>query len=99
MNEKKIMNLLHLARKAGKIKTGYDACEKSCFIGNSRLMIIASDLAKKTKKSCIAFAGAYNVKVIEFSTKAEISSSFKVREIGIISVEDSNFSKGIIDLV
>ncbi|MCD4796773.1 MAG: hypothetical protein K8R49_06370 [Candidatus Cloacimonetes bacterium] len=37
MDEEKILNLLHIARKAGKLQFGYGACERSCTNGNSKL--------------------------------------------------------------
>jgi hypothetical protein len=68
--EGKIINLLHLARKSGKLQFGFDACEKSCFKGKSRL-----------------------------GTKKLFGESFKTRDVGIISIEDHNFAKGIIRLI
>ena len=47
--EDKVINLLHMARKARKLKSGYDACERSCFSNNAKLLIYASDLSERGK--------------------------------------------------
>ncbi|MCD4796774.1 MAG: hypothetical protein K8R49_06375 [Candidatus Cloacimonetes bacterium] len=40
-------------------------------------------------------ADAYNTKIIELGSKKFFGESFKMRDIGIICVEDSNFARGI----
>lgn len=97
--EDKVMNLLHLARKAGKLQFGFDACERSCFSSHAKLVIYASDLSHNTLKNLIEMVQANNVKSIELSTKKNFGSTFKIRETGIITVNDSNFAKGILSLI
>ena len=97
--EGKVINLLHLARKAGKLQFGFDACEKSCFKGKSRLVIYVSDLSEKSKRKLISMANAYNTKVIEIGTKGLFGETFKTRDVGILSIENNDFAKGIIRLI
>ncbi|MDP8203081.1 MAG: ribosomal L7Ae/L30e/S12e/Gadd45 family protein [Candidatus Tenebribacter mawsonii] len=92
----KVFNLLHMARKAGKLKSGFDACERSCFANNAKLLIYTSDLAEKRKKHLLNLANANNVKIIEYGSKSLFGSEFKIRDIGIICIEDANFAKGIL---
>ncbi len=94
----KIINLLHMARKAGKLKSGYDACERSCFSNNAKLLIYASDIAERTKNQLLNMANANNVKIVEFGSKSLFGREFKIRDIGIICIEDTNFAKGILRL-
>lgn len=96
--EDKIINLLHMARKAGKLKSGYDACERSCFSNNAKLLIYASDIAERTKNQLLNMANANNVKIVEFGSKSLFGREFKIRDIGIICIEDTNFAKGILQL-
>jgi ribosomal protein L7Ae-like RNA K-turn-binding protein len=97
--EDKILNLLHLARKAGKLQFGFDACERSCFSSQAKLVIYASDLSPNTRKNLIKIIQANNVKSIELSTKKNFGNTFKIRETGIMIVNDSNFAKGILSLI
>ena len=78
---------------------GYDVCKSACSSGKAKLLVLAEDLAENTKKKCLAFAGDCNVKVIKISSKKKFSESFNIRELGIICIEDKNFSDGIINLV
>lgn len=95
MDEKKVLNLMHMARKAGNVQMGFDACERSCFSRAAKLMIVAIDLADKKKARIKEIADAYNVKYLEFGTKERFGQEFKTRDLGVISVEDINFAKGI----
>ncbi|RLC54584.1 MAG: hypothetical protein DRH89_09375 [Candidatus Cloacimonadota bacterium] len=92
----KIINLLHIARKARKLKSGYDACERSCFSNNAKLLIYASDLAEKRKNHLLSLANANNIKIVEYGSKSLFGTEFKIRDIGIICIEDANFAKGIL---
>ena len=94
--EDKVINLLHMARKARKLKSGYDACERSCFSNNAKLLIYAYDLAEKRKKHLLDLSNANNVKIVEYGSKSLFVREFKIRDIGIICIEDANFAKGIL---
>ncbi len=99
MDEQKVLNLLHMARKAGKVQMGFDACERSCSGSTAKLLIVAEDLAEKKKTKLKVIADAYNVKFLVFSTKEKFGQEFKTRDLGVICVEDVNFSKGIVKCV
>lgn len=94
--EDKTMNLLHMARKAGKLISGYDACERSCFANEAKLLIYASDVAEKRKEHLLNMANANNVKIIKYGSKSLFGKEFKIRDIGIICIEDANFASGIL---
>ncbi|HPR18109.1 MAG TPA: ribosomal L7Ae/L30e/S12e/Gadd45 family protein [Candidatus Cloacimonadota bacterium] len=95
MNLEKIINLLHMARKAGKVEFGLDACKRACFHRASNLIILATDLNEKKKTEMQDVAGANNVKCVEMGTKSDFGIAFNLRDLGIISVEDVNFANGI----
>ncbi len=96
MKNEKVLNLLHMARKAGALTFGFDACKRSCFQGTAKLILLTLDLSKNQKIEMIKAANAYNVKWTEMGTKEIFGEAFKTRDLGIISVEDVNFAKGII---
>ena len=94
----KVMNLLHMARKAGKLKLGFDACERSMFTGVSKLTIVAADVSEKTRQRLDDLTEDINIKKVEFGTKELFGSEFNIRNVAIISIEDKNFAKGLIKL-
>jgi ribosomal protein L7Ae-like RNA K-turn-binding protein len=91
----KMIKLLHLARRARKMVFGFDACKRSVSAGHSHLVILASDLVNRSKQEMIAIAEANGVQWLQAGTKDAFGSAFQARDIGIISVEDANFAKGI----
>ena len=99
MKETKVFNLLHLARKAGKLQIGFDACERSCLRNRAKLVIFAEDISKNNRRRVQFLAKNSNTKVIAFGTKKLFAEAFKTKEIGIICVEDENFAGGLIPLL
>lgn len=96
LKEEKILNLLHMCRKAGKLACGFDACERSCLNGQSKLLLVASDLANNQKESIRLLAESCHVKWAKTGTKERLGSAFKIRDLGVVSVDDQNFANGII---
>ncbi|MBC8385308.1 MAG: ribosomal L7Ae/L30e/S12e/Gadd45 family protein [Candidatus Cloacimonetes bacterium] len=96
IKQQKAMNLLHLAMKAGKLQQGFDACERSCNRNFSSLLIMAEDVSERTKKRIIELGKKTNTKTVEFGSLDFFGNAFNKRNIGIISVDDPNFTKGIL---
>lgn len=94
--KEKITGLLHLARKAGRVVFGFAACERACMNGNASLILVAKDLAGRQKTSLRTVAEANNVKYLEFGSKHYLGEAFKIRDVGIICVQDKNFASGIV---
>jgi len=92
----KILNLLHMARKAGVVKLGFDASQRSCFQGKAKLILTAGDLSARQKQNIQSMADAYNVKFVEFASKQILGVSLNLRDVGILCIEDRNFASGII---
>ncbi len=97
--EQKIINLLHLSRKAGKLKIGYDECERACLNGSAKLVIKVSDLAEKSERRLQNLMKDFSIQTIEFGTKSLLGKVFNIRDLGIICIIDKNFAKGISRLV
>ncbi len=93
--EQKIINLLHLARKAGKLILGYDDCARACKNGSAKVIIKVSDLAKGTERKLLNLMEDFSVQTIQLGTKSLFGETFNIRDLGIICVIDKNFAKGI----
>ncbi len=90
-----VVKLLHLARKAGKLQFGFDACERLCFAQKAEMLIIASDLQDNTYQKVNKMAVDSNTPVFRLSTKTELGREFRIRDVGVICLYDRNFSDGI----
>ncbi len=94
MNDK-VLSLLGLARRAGKLSLGFDPAAESVKTGQSRLILITSDISPKTKKEL-----EYSLRNSEMQLQ---SIPFDVESVGravgkaakIISVNDEGFAASV----
>ncbi len=91
----KILNLMHLARKAGKITFGSAACERSFLERKARLLILSNDLSARSAANITQYALDARVKVCRFGNKKLFGNSFQIKDTGIITIDNSNFARGI----
>lgn len=91
------LNMLGLAKRAGKVTTGEDLCKKAVKSGVSRLVIIASDASDNTKKSVTNSCKYYGVRYITAADKSEIGKFTGAQSRAVASVNDDNFAKAILD--
>ena len=94
-----VLNLLHLTRKAGKLKLGFDACERSILSGKSDLLLFCSDLSQNTQNRLQNLLKKHNTKSKKFGTVSLLGNAFKTKDLGILSIEDKNFASGILRLI
>lgn len=93
----KFLGMIGLAKRAGKVITGEDLCSKAVKNGLSKLIIIARDASDNTKKSITNTCKYYNVKYIETASKTELGKFTGADSRAVVSVNDDNFAKAIID--
>lgn len=94
MNEK-VLSLLGLARRAGRLTMGFDPVVESVKTGQSRLVLITSDISPKTEKEL-----KYSLRDCEMQLEC---IPFDVTAIGnalgraakIISVNDEGFAVSV----
>lgn len=93
--ETKVLNLMHMVRKAGNLQYGYDNCSHLCDVGRAKLVVYAEDLTDKTKIRLERLLEETGTKAICFGTKALYGNAFNTRETGIVIITNVNFAKGI----
>ncbi len=91
------LNLLGLAKRAGRVTTGEDMCKKAVQKGIARLIIIADDASDNTKKSITNSCKYYNVRYITAADKSEIGKFTGALSRAVVSVNDDNFVRAILD--
>lgn len=94
----KIFGMLGLAKRAGKVSTGAFICTKMIRSGRAKLVILAGDAAENTKKAVSDSCRFYKVKLIEYSDMAELGHATGGGERAVVSVNDYNFAKAILDI-
>ena len=91
----KLLSLLGLARRAGKVITGDESCMKALRGGKARLIIVAADASDNTRKKYADKCAHYNTKLIIVSDRASIGGAIGRAEQVVIAIEDEGFASGI----
>lgn len=95
----KVCGLLGLARRAGKISFGTEACMKDIESNRVKLVIIAEDAAERTKMNFKNICSKKNIPIFEILNIEEISTAIGQQNKAVVSIKDLNFSKEIIKII
>lgn len=95
MQRDKRLNLIGLAMRAGKVRSGTFITEKLIKENKAPFVIIASDGSDKQKEKIISLAEKYNTEYITMSTKEELGNILGKEETLCMVVTDINFINGI----
>ena len=99
MINNKILGLLGLARRAGKVSFGTESVLDSIERKRAKLIIIAEDSADRTKKNFESIGKEKNIPTKIFGTIEELSKSIGQSNKAVICVKDINFSKEILKII
>ena len=93
MNEK-LLSLLGIARRAGRLSIGFDAAAESMKKGRSYLLLLADDISERTLGSIISKAEQSGTEILKINISMEqIGNALGKKMTGIISVNDSGFAE------
>ncbi len=95
-SEQKIISILHFCRKAGKLKFGVDASIQSLKFHKSKLILVSSDISEGSLNKILNHLKNNKTIAVMFSNKNDISLSLNIRETAVFSINDKNFSNGIL---
>lgn len=95
----KLLRMLGLAKKAGKVSTGSFICEKAIKSKRAKLVILACDASVNTRKSISDACKYYNIQLIEPEVHMEeLGYATGGGDRAVVSVNDYNFAKAISDI-
>ena len=93
MNER-LLSLLGLARRAGKLSMGFDASAEAMRRGEAALLLLSDDLSERTNKSIRSVAEQYNISVVCCGCGMDAMGHAAGRKkTGIITVCDNGFAE------
>jgi ribosomal protein L7Ae-like RNA K-turn-binding protein len=95
IKEDKIISMLGLAQKAGKIVSGELSVEKAVKSGNAKLLIIATDCSESTKKGYRDMAAYYNVEIYEIFSKDQLGHCIGKMYRAALALTDNGFSNTV----
>jgi len=95
----KIYSFLGLAKKAGKLVTGDETCERALKGSSVSLVIVADDASHNTKKKFIDACDFRNTKIRIFGKK-DMLGKFTGKNIrSVVAILDKNFSKRLMEMI
>ena len=97
--QSKVLNLLGLAQRAGKLIIGYDAVKPALLQHQIKVLILAKDLSDNTKDKIMSIA-KHNKNLLilnEFSSEELKSALGKKRK--LLAIKDIGFSQAITKLI
>lgn len=97
-NEQKVLNLLGLATRAGKLITGEDLTLKQIRLQKAKVIFIANDASENTQKKISDKCQYYRIPYTVQFSRAELSQAIG-KERTIVCLSDSGFAKKIRELL
>ena len=95
-NNDKVLSMIGLCMKAGKLKSGEFAVEETVKKGQARLVIVASDASENTKKSYADMCEYYKVPLRTYGTKDELGRACGKELRAAVAVTDEGLSRNLI---
>ena len=95
-NNNKVLSLLGLATKAGKVASGEFSTEKSVKTGKGFLVLVADDASQNTKKKFQNMCDFYEVPIYFIANKEELGRFCGKEFRASLAVQDENFAKAML---
>ncbi len=95
-NRKKVLNLIGLAVKAGRIASGEFSTEKAVKSGKAEMVFVAEDASENTRKKFANMCTYYRVPVCIFGTKDELGHAMGREARSSLAVLDEGFAKALV---
>lgn len=95
ISRNKVLSLLGLATKAGKIQSGEFSTEKSVKSGKASLVLVSEEASENTKKMFMNMCTYYKVPYYEFGGKEELGHAMGKEMRASLAIQDDGFSKAI----
>ena len=95
-NNNKVLSLLGLATKAGKVASGDFSTEKSVKTGKGFLVLVADDASQNTRKKFQNMCDFYEVPIYFIANKEELGRFCGKEFRASLAVQDENFAKAML---
>ena len=95
-NNNKVLSLVGLATKAGKIASGEFSTEKSVKTGKGFLVLVAADASENTRKKFSNMCEFYEVPIYFIANKEELGKFCGKEFRASLAIQDENFAKALL---
>lgn len=94
----KIISLLTVCRKAGKLILGFDAVKDAVLGGEADCVLVTRDISPKTLKEAEFYCGKKNIQIIKINCDMDVFISLFRKKTAIMAVNDEGFKNRIVEL-
>ncbi|MFT4105077.1 MAG: ribosomal L7Ae/L30e/S12e/Gadd45 family protein [Lacrimispora sp.] len=98
-NRQKILGMIGLATKAGKIASGEFMTENSVKAGKASLVIISEEASDNTRKMFTNMCTHYKVPIYFFASKNELGHAMGKEMRTSLAIVDNGFAKAVVKLM
>ncbi len=95
----RILSLLGLARRAGKLEAGFDAAQTAARAKKAFLLTAAADISEKTFKNLSYEAGRCEIRAVRLPFSAEEVGRACGVKAGVMAVTDRGFAGSLLKLI
>ncbi len=95
MNERKILQLLGLATRAGKVVSGEEMVLEAVRSGKCKITILANDASDNTKKKFRDKCATYEVELLELTDRDQLGQAIGKETRVVIGIIDQGFANKI----
>lgn len=95
---KRRMNLLGIARKAGRLEFGSDAVKEAALQHRAKLILLSAGLSQRTVKNMQKAAEEAGVPVAALPERMDEIGAALGKRAGVIAVDDMGFAKALLKL-
>lgn len=100
INQKnRVLGLIGLSAKAGKVECGADAVEECIKRGKAKLVIVSEDAADRTKKNFEFLSKQQRVNFVIYANKDELSKTIGKNNKAVLAIKDKNLSSEIYKII
>ncbi len=94
-SKQKVLNMIGLATRAGKVKSGEFSTEKSVKSGRARLVIVAEEASENTRKMFENMCRYIRCALAVFGSKEELGRAMGKEMRASLAVEDQDLRKAM----
>lgn len=95
MRQNKVLSLVGLSAKAGRVASGEFATEKAVKTGSARLVVVSEEASDNTRKKFQNMCAYYEVPIYFYGTKEELGTATGKEFRASLAVTDAGLSDAI----
>ncbi|MGI6113104.1 MAG: L7Ae/L30e/S12e/Gadd45 family ribosomal protein [Mahellales bacterium] len=97
MRDERILSLLGIAKKSGKLLSGYELCLGAIKAQKAKIIVISGDSSDNTREKFIRLSNNYNVPYIIYGDKYKLGISIGKCSRTVLVVSDKGLADAILE--